>query len=342
MKYHLCANMNKINLIPTMRFPNINVANINKTIEELLLLGINYYRFNLGKISAIEEMNSFCNNIINIKKKYKSKIKIMLDLPYPANKPRLIFSKNYSNIIEIKKGESFFLTSDLDTNNKEKYIGVSIDCIGNKVCKDEEITYSDGFGFLRVKSILSKNIIQVESLSEISLVNGKSISNKNMLFNTKISKEYYNYLKMMKPDSIAFSFVNTYDDALLCQKVTKNIANETIYKIETFNGVSNIKEILKIQGSIMIARGDLGINVPINKFYEYQNNIFKSAKKENRKTYVSTDVLLSIIDRAIPSRADLIDIAHILSNRPYGIILSHSLLWNGKMKLVQEIIHRFI
>ncbi|HOI48704.1 MAG TPA: pyruvate kinase [Prolixibacteraceae bacterium] len=125
-------------------------------------------------------------------------------------------------------------------------------------------------------------------------------------------------------DFIAHSFVRNKDDVIAVQKILdeRNSPIKIIAKIENLDGVNNIDEILDHAYGIMIARGDLGIEIPAEKLPSVQRNLIQKAVQRKKPVIVATQMLHSMIEHPRPTRAEVNDVANAVFSRTDAIMLS--------------------
>lgn len=127
-----------------------------------------------------------------------------------------------------------------------------------------------------------------------------------------------------KVEYIALSFVGSKKDVIeLRELINQNNGNQKIIaKIERKEAVDNLDEIIEISDGIMIARGDLGNEFPLEEIPFVQHKIITSAKKKNKIVIVATQMLLSMVDSSIPTRAEVSDVAYAILDGADGVMLS--------------------
>ncbi len=125
-------------------------------------------------------------------------------------------------------------------------------------------------------------------------------------------------------DFISLSFVNHGEDVAECKSLIKKLGGDQplFAKIETQSGVEHIDEILELADGVMVARGDLGVEVPIEKVPVIQKSIIKKARKLGKTVIVATQMLTSMINSLMPSRADVSDIANAVLDGADALMLS--------------------
>ena len=126
-------------------------------------------------------------------------------------------------------------------------------------------------------------------------------------------------------DYIALSFVSTPDDVLSVRKILKDNNREDIKlisKIESTTGVSNIESILKVSDGVMIARGDLGVEAPMEEVHCLQKMIIKKAREYSKICIVATEMLESMKKSSRPTRAEVSDVANAVMDGTDAVMLS--------------------
>ena len=125
-------------------------------------------------------------------------------------------------------------------------------------------------------------------------------------------------------DFIALSFVRTADDVKKCQKIILENGGhaQVIAKIEDRFGVENYKKIIEAAHGVMVARGDLGVEVPIEELPILQRRLVKEAAERGRRTIIATHLLETMIENPIPSRAEVTDVANAIYEESDCVMLS--------------------
>ena len=126
-------------------------------------------------------------------------------------------------------------------------------------------------------------------------------------------------------DYLALSFVSSKEDVLQAKEILKEYNREDmkiISKIESITGINNLDEIIKISDGIMIARGDLGVEVPMEMLPIYQKDIIHKCREKGRTCIVATEMLVSMKKSIRPTRAEVSDVANAVFNGTDAVMLS--------------------
>ncbi len=148
--------------------------------------------------------------------------------------------------------------------------------------------------------------------------------NLNIPFISKDDEEDIRYACNNKGDFLALSFVSTKEDVMAARKIIKeeNSNIKVIAKIESMTGINNLDEILEVADGVMVARGDLGEEVPISKLAVYQKLIIRKAREHGKICIVATEMLESMKKNSRPTRAEVTDVANAVLDGTDAIMLS--------------------
>jgi len=182
-----------------------------------------------------------------------------------------------------------------------------------------------GFEGLKIKIVkIAKEQIKCIVIEPGKLENNKGIHVVNRKFKlnfiTKKDQEAIEIGKKNKIKYFALSFVNSSDDIKKFNKILKT--EKKIFKIETENAMKNIDSILKAGDNFLIDRGDLSKEIKIENIPLAQRLILKKAKKFNKKVYIATNFLESMIYKNFPTRAEVNDIYNAIELGSAGIVLA--------------------
>ena len=295
---------------------------------------ISSLRLNLSKCSNDAQVLEFCSRAQKIRE-YNPDIDLMLDLPFPYTKPRIqiVGTRHY----DVSNGQIlYFIYSDQYANKYEATNSPAIiikDIVAFQRLTPGQIIYYDNgqcsFVVLRRTSLE----VTVSVIGTTTLHSGKSIS-CNHLASKTLSEEYLHSLLALNPTSIALSFASSRSDVDSFRAKLKNPSIQIISKIESQKGIDNIQEISN-NSDIMIGRGDMLLFSDPYQLLENELKIAFEAKKNQRRLYIATGILNSLMHSNIPSQADLIDLYIIMKLEPYSIIINADLAMTSANRVEQ-------
>lgn len=220
---------------------------------------------------------------------------------------------------------------------KHRVIGEKVDRVAKlsidhpeilKNLKEGSLIYiSDGTIRLKVKEVLKEKIIaEVIQGGVISSHKGINFPGTELDIPAFTEKDKNDLMFGLKHgvDLVALSFVQKKEDILECKKMIKQFgSNQWVFaKIETKKALENIDEILEVSDGIMIARGDLGVEIPIEKVPIVQKELTRKAKNLGKPVIIATQMLTSMIHSVMPTRADISDIANAVLDGADALMLS--------------------
>lgn len=307
-------------IIATIRRIDEKYDFINK-IEMCISCGIDLLRINLAKSKNIDRT---ANDIELIRHTFGgSNIQLMLDIPYPGCKIRVELSQP----IEIRKNTKYLFACN--ENNCDNCI-IMINNRNKELFEGDEIIYNDGEGVFTVNKKYNSNLYEFVSQNNFLLYNGKSLSPYY-----EVTNQYdLSSIKEIAPEYLALSFINDGDQVNTVKQTSFFPNSKIISKIETQSALNRLDNILDYSDGVMIARGDLAMNIKGMDFNSVQKNIRESALRKNKLCYIATDILQSMISHPFPSRSDITDIGFIKNLNPDGIILSLQLSTSDNMEQV--------
>ena len=294
------------------------------TLRKMILAGMDVARLNFSHGSH-EEHLAHINLIRKLNKKYKRRVKILQDLEgYRIRIGK--FKGKSKKSIELKKWQKVYL-SNRDNLKDDKTIPLDYD--GNLAdLKPGSFLYiDDGYIALKIKST-SKKHIQTEVIMPGILKENKGVNIPGIKFKfkdlTEKDKTDLQFGIKNKVDFIAQSFVRNKKDVFCVKKFVECAGNnpQIIAKIESREGIKNIDEIIEAADGIMIARGDLGVSLPIYEVPILQKMIIKKCIKKKKMVITATQMLESMTEHARPTRAEVSDIANAIFDGSGYLMLS--------------------
>ena len=289
-------------------------------LTQLIEHGVNIFRFNL-KHNVFDWHKKIINKTKEIAQKMKVEVGILVDFQGPEIR---IETYNEEDI-NIDEGESLFIGNKFVVG--QKIIKINPELATKKI-KVGNIVYLNN-GDLKLKVIKKNNrLIELESESKAIIKNKKSMNLISKDLNLPIlasrDMETLARLDQLSPDYIALSFVRSKKDVEILKSLLNKIDNKikVVAKIENLAAIENIEEIIEISDGIMIARGDLGIEVPIKELAFWQKKIIDLCRKESKPVIVATQMLGSMVENLQPTRAEATDVSNAVFDGTDVLMLS--------------------
>jgi len=291
-------------------------------IENLLNSGMNVARFNFSHGDHAEHGNRI--NLVKAAGKATGKtVSLMLD----TKGPEMRLGKFAAGKVQLVAGKKLILTADQDFVGDETKVAVSHKGLCTEVKPGDTILLSDGLVSLTVEEIQGTDIVTTIMNSGImgtlKRVAAPGVSvNLPPLSDRDIKDVIFGISQDM--DFIAASFVQRAADVHAIRKVItdNNGKMEIISKIENMEGVDNIDEIIEASDGIMVARGDLGVEIPAEDVPLIQKMIINKCNAAGKPVIVATQMLESMINNPRPTRAEASDVANAIMDGTDAIMLS--------------------
>ena len=292
-------------------------------LKKLLNAGVDVFRINFSHASY-EETSITIKNIRELSAELKIHASILADLQGP--KIRL---GNIKEGVSVKKGDVINITTKTLKEGDNKLVSINYLDFPKDVNPNESILINDGKIILNVLESNKTDLIVAKVIQGGLLESKKGVN----LPNTKISlpaltkKDKEDALFAIKHhlDWIALSFVRSKKDISILQKLIKINSDykiPIIAKIEKPEAISNMDEIIKKSDGIMVARGDLGLEIPAEEVPLNQKLLVSKAKKARKPIIIATQMMESMIDSLTPSRAEVNDVANSIMDGADAVMLS--------------------
>lgn len=293
-----------------------------KTIEKMCKAGMNVARLNFSH-NTHEDHAQRIASIKKVREKLNLPIAILLDTKGPEY--RIKTFKN--DKIFLKTGDNFTFTSE-EIEGNEKIVSVNYKDLPKEMSKGDKILLNNGLLSFEVISCTD-----TEVRTKV-LIGGELSNRKSMSFPNKTLKQVYlseqdkaDILFGLKHDIdfLACSFVSCRQDLIDVKNFLKeNGAPEIdiIAKIENRSGVDNIEEICEECDGIMIARGDMGVEIPFEELPYIQKKLITKCRLLGKRVITATEMLESMIHNPRPTRAEISDVANAVYDGTSAIMLS--------------------
>lgn len=290
-------------------------------IEKMIKLGVDIFRLNFSH-GDFKSHELSIKNIRTVSQKLNNNIAILADLPGP--KIRLGIIKQGK--IFLKKGQEIILTAR-NIKSSLEIIPIEYKELPKYVKEDEIISINDGQISLKVKNIKDKDIIcNVIEGGEISSKKGINLPNTHLPIPalTHYDKKVIQFAAKQKVDWFALSFVTSPKDIIMCKKFISKCNSKipVIAKLEKYEVFNCLDEIINISDGIMVARGDLGVEIPIEEVPKHQKQIIMKCNALGKPVITATQMLESMIKSYRPTRAEVTDVANAVLDGTDAVMLS--------------------
>jgi pyruvate kinase len=286
-------------------------------IRELFEAGMNVIRINSAHLNIEGALR-----IIENTRKVSDTIAILLDTKGPEIRTTICDSP-----VHLKKGTTVLITGDPDKKTEEGNINVTFRDFAETIEQGSQILIDDGELELKVTGRKGNSLeCYVENDGVLGARKSVNIPGAKICLPSLTDKDR-NFIKMaieQNIDFIAHSFVRSKQDVIDVQTILTDAGSEIkiIAKIENQEGVDNIDEILENVYGIMVARGDLAIEIPYEKIPGIQRMIIWKCINKRKPVIVATQMLHSMISNPRPTRAEVSDIASAIYSQTDAIMLS--------------------
>lgn len=291
-------------------------------LEDLMLSGMDVARLNMSHQTR-ELQKVRIDKIKKIRDKIKKPIAILLD----TKGPEIRIGKFKDQKVELTEGQQFTLYTTEKLGDKYG-VSISYKDLQKDIYPGVKILIDDGLVELKVLEYDDKKII-CKVINSGILSNNKSLNipqiHLSLPFLSPNDIKDVEFAVKENVDFIAASFTRSADDIRLLKKELQKNNGEyikIIAKIENLDGVKNIDEILSLSDGIMVARGDLGVEVSMEEIPIIQKELIKKANKLGKHVIIATQMLDSMINNPRPTRAEATDVSNAIYEGASAIMLS--------------------
>lgn len=330
--------MNKTKIIATIG-PSSNEEEI---IKQMIVKGLDVIRINLTHADHV-----FCKDIIDkvnkLNKELNTNVAIMLD----TKGPDIRVGEFINDSAFLKEGDKIRIYMEEILGDNTKF-SVSYSNLINDVKEGTILKLNDGLIELQVENNMSDCLI-CRVIKEGIITNNKSLNVPGIClkrpFLSKKDHEDIIFANKVGADFLALSFISNVEDILQVNDILIEIGNDhmgIIAKIENQNALEDLDEIIKASDGVMIARGDLGVEVPMEKVPGIQKNIINKCHQMGKVSIVATELMSSMEFSTRPTRAEVSDIVNAVLDGCDAVLLSGETT-NGKHPVeTLEILERIL
>lgn len=290
-------------------------------LRELMKAGMNVARFNFSHGTHEEQRVKF-ERVKQAREELGLPVATMLD----TKGPEIRLRDFEGGRVELISGQEFVLTTEEILGTSQR-AAISYKNLKNDIGKGTTILIDDGLIEMTVEDIRGEEII-------CHVVNGGFVSNHkgvnvpgavlSMPYISQVDREDILFGIEMGYDFLAASFVRCREDVLEVRRILEEHGSDMkiISKIENMQGIQNLEEILEVSDGIMVARGDMGVEIPMERVPILQKKMIKLANEQGKHVITATQMLESMIKNPRPTRAETTDIANAIYDGTTAIMLS--------------------
>lgn len=292
-----------------------------KTLNELVLAGMNVMRLNFSHGDFAEHQGRV-DNIRKVMAKTGKPIAILQDLAGP----KIRIGEFEKGLTVLKEGAKFTLTTKKIMGNDER-VSINYPMLPKEVKVGDHILLHDGKKALQVKEIKGDDVICIVTVGgEIKNKRGVNLPDSDLSVSsiTEKDREDLKFGLKNKVDYFALSFVRRPEDISELRDILDKAKcpARIIAKIETPQALKNIDEILKLTDGIMVARGDLAVEIPAEEVPLVQKMLIQKCNQAGKPVITATQMLESMITSPVPTRAEVSDVANAILDGTDAIMLS--------------------
>ncbi len=293
-----------------------------EVMRQLMLEGMNVARCNFSH-GVYEEHKKRMDMVKKIREEVKKPVAILLD----TKGPEVRVKQFKDGKITLQEGQLFTLTSE-DVEGTEEKVSVTYGRLYEDLEVGMTVLIDDGLIEMKVEKVEKTNIVcRVINGGVVSNNKGINVPDVNLSMPYLSDKDREDILFGIEQDVdfVAASFVQCKDDILQLRRLLDKNGGEEIKiisKIENLQGVENIDEIIEVSDGIMIARGDMGVEIPYEEVPVIQKKIIKKVYQVGKQVITATQMLESMIKNPRPTRAEATDIANAVYDGTSAIMLS--------------------
>lgn len=306
-----------------------------KILRRLIEEGMNVARFNFSHGSHEEQMGRL-KMLRKLREELKCPVAALLD----TKGPEIRLMEFAEGKVELESGQTFTLTTEEIVGDVNR-VSITYKDLPDDIKVGDRILIDDGLIGLEVKRIQAVADAKADADGKkpmdivCTVLNGGTVSNKKGVNvpNVELSmpyiseKDYSDIVFAVENDYdfIAASFVRTADDVIAIRKILEKKGGEDIHiiaKIENMQGVQNIDEIIRVSDGIMVARGDMGVEIPLEDVPVIQKMIIKKVCGAGKVVITATQMLDSMMKHPRPTRAEATDVANAIYDETSAIMLS--------------------
>jgi pyruvate kinase len=296
-------------------------SNTKEMLKKLILSGVDVFRLNFSHGTHESHLP-----VVNAIKELREEMGIYVSILQDLQGPKIRVEEVENNGVPIKEGDSITITTEKVVGNST-LVSTSYKALPNDVSIGDAILIDDGNLELKVTGKTEKDVTAVVVYGGIlKSRKGINLPNTNVSAPSLTDKDYADLLFGLEQevDWVALSFVRTADDIVNLKRIIKEKGSKAkiIAKIEKPQAVSNIDSIIEVTDAVMVARGDLGVEIQMEDVPVVQKMLVKKCNHAAKPVIVATQMLESMIENPRPTRAETNDVANAVMDGADAVMLS--------------------
>lgn len=293
-----------------------------KIIAKMTEAGMDVVRLNFSH-GTHEDYEKKIQTIKELRNEKNIPLPILLDTKGPEFRIKTFADGK----ITLNEGDSFIFTTE-DIEGDSSRVAVSYDGICNEMLPGDKILLNNGLMVFRVEKVCPPNVHCIVEIGGV-LSSRKSMffpdKELHMTFLSEQDKKDLLFGIKQGVDFVALSFVSKAQDVLDAKNFLKENGGQNIdviAKIENRAGVNNLLDIMQVCDGIMVARGDLGVEIPYEELPDIQKYIISQCRIHGKRVITATEMLESMIQNPRPTRAEISDVANAVYDGTSAVMLS--------------------
>jgi len=298
-----------------------------EVLVKLIDQGMNIIRCNMSHGDHEEQSMKLANlqKAYELRPDLKGKVQVLMDTRGPEIRTGTF--EVYNSKKELKAGQDFkLICNDYSVKGDETQVAITYDKLPGAVKAGQRILVQDGTVILDVTGT-GDGVVTAKVVNNCKLGEKKNVNVPGVKVEIPVvgEREIFDITEWAVPnnaDYIALSFVQSAEDVAECRKYCDGKPIKIISKIENVEGLKNFEEILEESDGIMVARGDLGMEIPMEKIFMAQKMMIQKTRAAGKFAVCATEMLSSMEDKPFPTRAEACDVANAVLDGASAVMLS--------------------
>jgi pyruvate kinase len=294
-----------------------------KVLEQLIVAGANVLRLNMSHGSTEDQVNR-AKMVREVSSRVGREVGLLADL----QGPKIRVERFETGSVELASGDAFTLDAeDCVTPGNRERVGVSYQRLPVDVQEGDVLLLDDGMISMRVEAVVGGKVLcRVEHGGTLRDRKGLNLKGGGLSVAGLADHDlpHIELAAKMNVDFLAVSFVSDESDINRARKLLRKAGSRAalVAKIERVEAVKNLEEICDASDVIMVARGDLGVEIGDEELPGLQKRIILTALKHNRVVATATQMMQSMVENPVPTRAEVLDVANAIIDGTDAVMLS--------------------